>query len=728
MPEISRGSRGAGWDTIDQDPSVHYPWLPPMAKRSTQARRRKKNRAVQPRDLSSSQLLQSFKVSWKNGEWAEALVRYRTWTARTGAKRQALIEGELLFRAASYHFRNGNLRAARELLEEARQKDPEREARCLRYLGICLARMGDYEASIDVYSRQSDSFHREILGHLGERGKRLPESSPGDLAFEQSMLLRFWKELEADETVSTPSTALQSIANAYRRFVAAEDPEPQLRLLCGKPGFGSIALYLLLLNAVRGRSTIKIRNLIEKNSGAFEGSSFTRLLDIHLLCLLGEENHQEVSTLTAILREHHIDTGRLPEVLDELSFRLGLQEIELNHWEKALDHLLRVKQASPSLLHNTALLYRNLGHFREANKYWLRLHQRVPRPKRSDPEDVRLAYISTLRHIAGNYLKAYELEDASSCFKDILSLDRNDREALDHLQSITGDLGDHEEACRYARRLYELDPENEEYLASYILTLVPLGRLESAIPLYRRGIEKRPEDPFYREGLTDALIRSAWPLRRTDPQQARALVRQVKELDQDMAELHYLEGFFLKEEGKRKAALRLFELAVDVAGDHWIQSRLGIAFYQDGMPDRALAIFRDIVTCACPLSTMVFDRCLGFLVEQNDAEQAVALCDTALGTGVYDLFSVADDLLDYRKPEWAVRYSSMLTRGEDADEDDRVLHLLILNELGDQETTLAQAQALQEEAAEADDFEAVQLYRYLIKQIKKKGRFKVPDE
>jgi len=78
---------------------------------------------------------------------------------------------------------------------------------------------------------------------------------------------------------------------------------------------------------------------------------------------------------------------------DESFFNMGLKEIGENHFEKALDFFLDIGEPSPAVLHNTALCYQELQQYDKANEYWIKLLRIEKKPKRSDPEDKRAAYL-----------------------------------------------------------------------------------------------------------------------------------------------------------------------------------------------------------------------------------------------------------------------------------------------------------------------------------------------
>lgn len=705
-----------------------------MSKRSKKARKHKQKhkekKSFQPSaQAGAAEFLRAFKSAWNAGSWAEALSCYRSWTLRSGKQRQARLEAELLFRCASDFYRQGKVRVALEHLEEASTRDPERARRYPYYTGICLARLGELPQAQNRFSLAGDEFHRELLSSGGSPAAAFPEAVPGDPVFERGLLLRFWRRLLSEQEPESPSTALSRIHRAYRLLCASGDPTPQLKLLEGKPGFQVLALHLRLLAAVAERSTVKVRNLVKTNASLFAlvgpaGEELQALLDIHLMLLLKEQNASEVIVLVELFSEADLKIAAPPLVLNEARFRLSLAETERGNLEAALELLEKVDATTPAILHNRALLLQRLGCYSQANEYWARLLKGEKKPKRSDLEDVRRAYATTLRFIAGNARYEGKLQEAFSCLNEACALDEGDRQALEPLQQVASELGRAREACDYARRLYELDPDNEEYLYTYLDELMSLPDPQGAARLYREALKKYPDNPSYSSGLAQCYLQQAWSLRSADQAEAARLAGEARRLDRSHAQLKYLEGLWLQREGKKEAAEKKFVQALKAVDSHSAEITLGFAFYTDGMPDRAFELFQSICSCSCPTSDVLAGQILIFLLEQGNSKLAGRICELMLEEKDFSLYSIADLLRQQGHPEFAEQYSLQLIDRDGADEEDKFLHLMVLNELSDRGRTLDYARVLREQARLWEDMMDVDFYNSLIKQIKSRGRFK----
>jgi hypothetical protein len=185
-----------------------------------------------------------------------------------------------------------------------------------------------------------------------------------------------------------------------------------------------------------------------------------------------------------------------------------------------------------------------------------------------------------------------------------------------------------------------------------------------------------------------------------------------------------LEGLRLQRAGKKAEAEKRFRRAIKAVDSHAAEMALGTGFYRDGMPERAFQFFTSICSCTCPLSNVLAAQILFFLLDENDQNRAMQICELMLSVKGFSLYELADMLRERGHPRLAVNYTSRLIGREDADEEDRFLHLLVLNELGEPDRTLQYALSLREAARLREDMQDVDMCNWIIKQIKSRGRFK----
>ena len=141
-----------------------------------------------------------------------------------------------------------------------------------------------------------------------------------------------------------------------------------------------------------------------------------------------------------------------------------------------------------------------------------------------------------------------------------------------------------------------------------------------------------------------------------------------------------------------------------------------------------MKLFQAITSCGCPTSDSLTESIIGFLVIKDDRENAFNICEIAEDSLLWGIYFIADLLYNYKQPLWALEYTARLIKQEDADDDDCFLHLMVLNDIGNRKDTLQYARELFEEAESNNDEGSIYVYKRLIKQIKTRGKFKLPDE
>jgi len=681
---------------------------------------------LQPQSRSPTRTLQRFKSLWATAEWAEALNCYRTWTSQAGKKCDPRIESELLLRCASVAYRKGDFEKALARLGEAYPKDPQRARRYLVCKGICFAKKGRLKESIDLFADAGDDYHCGVLSYLAEGHKPLPKLEPIGIAFETKQLLSFWRGL-SDPSVSEPSSpALRKLKNAYLALAQGEDPDTSLASLRDTPECKNLALYLQFLSAVHFRRNIRIRHLIVGDPSACREMSFLALLDSHLLLLLKEKEYREIETLRSMLEEHHIHPGQLERITDELLFATALNEIDAGRLEAALERLREIGQRTPSLVHNMALLYQKIGRLAEANENWIVLLKVDGKPRRSDPEERRLAYAAAAKHIASNYLMDDQPERAVPFFKEALSICEDDREALENLAVVSIELGGYQDALSYARRLYDLDPQNEQYLIGYLSSLLARGSFDTLLPLIEEHWERYARGSSARRVLADIAIYAAWQMRAAKPEKARWIVELVREIDADIPHLIYLEAYFFDKDGQRDQAEDRFARLIERTENHTDQALLGMALYGEGYRDHSISLFTRLINCGCEASAEAFEDIVGFLAQRSDHDATRRLCLFAIKSRKYSPYEVADILFTAGKPAWAREFSERVLDDPDSGEDECFLHLLILNDIGNPVETIAFAESVKSRMANSVDPDFPAMMDYVIKQLKSKGRVKMP--
>ncbi|MDA3940692.1 MAG: hypothetical protein PF693_15515 [Spirochaetia bacterium] len=701
-----------------------------MAKKSRKARKSKENSSfVKSGHIQLAEILKQFKANCKAGEWEQSLISYRTWCNKANKKRNPRIEGELLFRFSSFSYGKKQYEKATALLKEAEKVYPENRKHCLYCMGISLAGSGQLVESRDIFTELDNSYHKDLITSLLDRDKPFPKNMHLDPAFQPDMIWKFWDNLKNPEAVPTSSNALGNLKDAYTVFSSGQDPSSKLMLLESKTGFRNIAEYLKLLVAVYHGSNIKIRNLLIKNIEVFNNGRGDSLLEIYLKFLLKMKDYKEILVLNKLLRDIKAKPSSVEAAQDTALFYIGLEEIDQGHLEKALEYYRSIKSETSAVLHNKALLFQKMEKFSNANECWTTLCRENKKPRRSDPEELRISYGIMLKYIAENYRQEDLSHEAQSLYKEVLSLNKFDRESLEALFEINTEDGNHHLAFNYAKQLFEMDRSNDEYLFNYASVLLELDRINELIPLYEEACKRNPDSNFYKEGLEFCYVKSALDIRGSKMEELKVFVEKIESLDETKSySLVYLEGYILHREGQARKAIKKINQAIAMVEEHFEEFHLGFILYEDGFIKQSMELFCDIASCGCPTSDRLTESIIGLLVIKDDRENAFEICRIAEDSLLWDDFTIASLLYDLDKPVWAVEYSKRLIDQEEADEDECFFHLLVLNDIGNGKDTLQYTRELFEKAEANNDEERIYVYKQLIKQIKTRGKFKPSDE
>lgn len=701
-----------------------------MAKKSRKARKGKTgSSSTKGGRLQSAEILRQFKDHWKADEWEQSLISYRRWCNRANKKRNPLIEGELLFRLSSSCYSRKQYEKAAGLLKEAEKVYPENRKHSLYCMGIAFARSGQLEESKNIFTEQDNSYHKDLITSLLDGNKPFPENTHLDPAFQQDMILKFWHNLNNSEAVPAASNALNNLKDAYTVFSSGGDPTSKLKLLENKTGFGSIAVYLKLLVAVYHGSNIKIRNLLAKNVEVFNNGRGNSLLDIFLKSLLKMKDYKEILVLNKLLGEIKAKPTSMKAIMDTALFYLGLKEIEQGTMEKALDYYRGIKSETSAVLHNKALIFQKLEKFNEANECWTALCRKNKKPRRSDPEELRTSYGIMLKYIAENYRKADLSVKALSLYKEVLVLNKFDKESLEGLFDIYTEDGNSQMSLNYAKQLFEIDRDNDEYLFNYTSELLEANRIGDVIPLYKTASVGKPNSQFYREGLAFCYIKNALDIRSNNLEEAKKFAGMVKSLiEPDSYHFSYLEGYISHREGHPRKAIKKINQAIGMVEGHIEEFDLGCSLYVDGFVYQSIKLFKDIAACGCRMSDTIIESIFKFLAMKGSIKHIFEFCDTVEKSSEWSFYDIADQLYINKQAAWAFEYTSKLIRLADADDDDRYFHLMILNEIGNSKNTLQYARDLLGRAEKNDDVDGLYVYKRLIKEIKTRGRFKLAHE
>jgi tetratricopeptide (TPR) repeat protein len=188
--------------------------------------------------------------------------------------------------------------------------------------------------------------------------------------------------------------------------------------------------------------------------------------------------------------------------------------------------------------------------------------------------------------IALQHHQAGRLPAAEQMYRQILSVDPNQADAVHLLGVIAHQVGKHEIAVEYIGRAIEL-MGNEAHLHNNLGEAYrALRRLTEAVACYRRALELNPDYPDAHNNL-GATFKDLGKL-----DEAITCHRRALQLKRDFAEAHNNLGNVLKDQGKLDEAVasyrRSLELKPDNAAAH---INLGNVLKDQGMVDEAVVCY-----------------------------------------------------------------------------------------------------------------------------------------
>ncbi len=227
-----------------------------------------------------------------------------------------------------------------------------------------------------------------------------------------------------------------------------------------------------------------------------------------------------------VLRNRHADAdkaiSRLKVDFGETPETLGIEgwyALATGDHERARQNLTAaLSQRTDSGM--VQLLFRTLW-LQEAYDEALRLLERYIT---DEPED-----LPVLAQYADGLLARDRHADATAVFARILDSHPNHVPALNNLAWLNRE-GDPKKALEYARRAFELAPEDPYVLDTLGMLLIDRGELEEGLGMVQDAAKQRPGDPEFQLHLAQALAQN------NRPSQARSVLTQLLEDNPDSAQ------------------------------------------------------------------------------------------------------------------------------------------------------------------------------------------------
>jgi tetratricopeptide (TPR) repeat protein len=340
----------------------------------------------------------------------------------------------------------------------------------------------------------------------------------------------------------------------------------------------------------------------------------------------------------------------------------------------------------------------------------------------------RLAYVTAVKAIAANYRAGDMPSSALPFLKEAHTLAEDDIEVLDDLADACMEADDEDRALMYARKRYLLTPDDTDALVGYAMAVLHIGRPDQLLSLFDERWERIERMPGVAALLAQVYAELAWNLRRKDPARSREITDRLREWASDSPYFLYMEGSGRAAAGERATALECYERVVQETEGHTHQSALGMALYDDGFPELGFRMFQKMVECGCERSIEELFVVVSYLAKKGNPEDAARLCTYAVDECDLGLYEAAVSLWEADEPHLARAFSHPLAVGQDADEEDHFLHLLILNDCRNPAEAIAFAEQSMARfrGPGYEDYQGV--LKDVVKQLRTRGRARLPRE
>ena len=261
--------------------------------------------------------------------------------------------------------------------------------------------------------------------------------------------------------------------------------------------------------------------------------------------------------------------------------------------------------------------------------------------------------------------QAGSLPEAEALYRQILSADPDNPDALHYLGMLAHQAGKNEIAIELISRALRCRPDYVNALNNLGIILNDQGKLDEAAANYRRALALKPDYAEALNNLGGTLVSQG----KLD--EAIASFMQAISLKPDFAEAYYNLGNGLKDQGKLHEAVACFRRALASQPDYIAAyNTLGIALCDQGKLDEAVACFRQALTVK-PDDAEAHNNLGVALSYQGKLDEAVASFTRALflkpdyaeaqynlGNGLKDLGQLDEAVACFRralslKPDYA---------------------------------------------------------------------------
>lgn len=184
----------------------------------------------------------------------------------------------------------------------------------------------------------------------------------------------------------------------------------------------------------------------------------------------------------------------------ETHYYLGVTYTNLEEWEPAIEHLLKVLRSPLTFVHNRHVLLL-LGYIYIRKEDFLTALGYLERVLEKEPENSQaLGQAAYCHYCMGDLKKAAEL------YRKLCQVEPEDYNAHNGLAYVLAELEeDLDTALEEAQKAWKLAPERASVLDTLGWVHFKRGEIEEAYNYLRKAFEKNPDEPVIREHLKQVL-------------------------------------------------------------------------------------------------------------------------------------------------------------------------------------------------------------------------------
>lgn len=232
--------------------------------------------------------------------------------------------------------------------------------------------------------------------------------------------------------------------------------------------------------------------------------------------------------------------------------------------------------------------------------------------------------ISHALRLAVEHHRGGRLQEAQNIYREILTVERENADALHLLGVVAHQTGRHRAAVDLIKRAIEQNPARSDFHSNLGAALLALGKLEDAISAFRRALGINPQHARAHNNLGLSLKDSG------ALDEAVASFHRALAIDPNFVEAHNNLAIVLQKQGKLGEALASFRRAVEIKSDYAeAHANLGAALHDHGERDEAVASYRRALRLD-PNNAAAHNNLGNTLNAQGKSDEAIASYRRAL--------------------------------------------------------------------------------------------------